>query len=202
MRTEASLSTVRLNALWVILCCSCFLLPVLVQAQESGWPGTSRYAITQNIDAMSLSQKVLGADYVVQKAKTIDRTKKIDGLGSIRECHLHFRKTSGATNSLAVVKICEGPSAGVVERYVKQYMLSTAAAGSPPVSESVRVGDIVLSRLALKEMTKRINFIAFFNNIAVMVDISLDGEGELDASGVIARLADWSKLYELPVPPK
>jgi hypothetical protein len=97
-----------------------------------------------------------------------------------------------ASNCVVSLKYYEAPSASALRKYFLEYVVPTYSGGMPPINKTYGIGDTVLSWTDLDKGAKRIQFIAFFNNVAVEFNITSDGEkSEIDTVTFMRNLEHW-----------
>lgn len=160
---------------------------------------TSKYSVVVNRALDEWGGNVLGAAYRPKQGRPIqDTTALVAGIGQVRRAERTFMKGElSPSNCVVRLKYYEAPSAMALRKYFIEYVVPTYSAGMPPVNKTYGIGDTVLSWIDIDKGTNRIQFIAFFNNVAVEFDITSDGRsGEIDTATLVKNLDHWAAQGE------
>jgi hypothetical protein len=155
---------------------------------------TSKYSLAVNRSLDDWSGSVLGTAYVPIHGRSIqDTSALVAGLGQIRKVEATFMKGElSPSNCVVRLKYYEAPSAEALRKYFIELLVPTYSAGMPPINKTYGIGDTVLSWIDLVKGSNRIQFIAFFNNVAVKLDITSDGEkSDIDTTSLMRNLEHW-----------
>lgn len=159
----------------------------------------SKYPLAVNRSLDDWKGSVLGAAYRPKQGRPIeDTTALVAGIGQIRKAQGTFMKGElSPSNCVVRFKYYEAPSAIALRKYFIEYVVPTYSAGMPPVNKTYGIGDTVLSWIDLDKATNRIQFIAFFNNVAMEFDITTDGgKSEIDTATLMRNLQYWATQGE------
>jgi hypothetical protein len=161
--------------------------------EGSAWPPISQYASRDRVDIRELVSAVFGEVYQPVRSDLDMKTRTIEGIGPAQGGDFAFQYSEGDVRYHLRVRYYQADSALAVRKLVLSEIQVTYAAGIPPANNTYGIGDAVFSRVDRDKVASDLQFVAFFNNVALDCRLVAEGGMIKDLGALISRLDAWMK---------